>query len=170
MKQYVNLQVFRDLRKVRFYTFQKETADETETALFFNKMKAVNGVADELNRLVQWIIEIGNNHGALLELFRFEDEAHALPPPPKGQRKLGITQIENNDLRLYCVWISESIVILANGGIKKSATVQETPDLLPHFRFAKTMGKQINQLITEKAFQYKGKEILDIDNIDLLIS
>ena len=49
MKQYVNLQVFRDFRKVRFYTFQKETADETETALFFNKMKAVNGVADELN-------------------------------------------------------------------------------------------------------------------------
>ena len=169
MKQYVTLQVFRDFRKVRFYTFQKEMYDETETTLFFNKMKNEVEVADELNKLTQWIVEIGNNYGALSELFRFEDEAHALPPPPRGQRKVGITQIDHNDLRVYCVWISESIVILANGGIKKSATVQETPELMPHFRFAKAMGKQINQFIAEKSFQYQGKDILDIDNIDLLI-
>ena len=169
MKQYVNLQLFREFRKVRFYTFQKEEQNESETAQFFNKMKINEEVVDELNRLTQWIVEIGNNHGALLELFRFEDEAYALPPPPRGQREVGITQIEHNDLRLYCVWISESIVILANGGLKKSATVQETPELMPHFRFAKTMGKQINQLISEKSFQYRGKQILDIDNINLLI-
>ena len=169
MKQYVNLQLFREFRKVRFYTFQKEEQNESETAQFFNKMKTNDEVADELNRLAQWIVEIGNNHGALLELFRFEDEAHALPPPPRGQRQVGITQIEHNDIRLYCVWISEAIVILANGGLKKSATVQEMPELMPHFRFAKTLGKQINQLISEKSFQYQGKQILNIDNIDLLI-
>ena len=169
MKQYVNLQLFREFKKVRFYTFQKEEQKESETAQFFNKMKTNEEVVDELNRLAQWIVEIGNNHGALLELFRFEDEAYALPPPPRGQREVGITQIEHNDLRLYCVWISESIVILANGGLKKSATVQGTPELMPHFRFAKTMGKQINQLISEKSFQYRGKQILDIDNINLLI-
>jgi hypothetical protein len=169
VKQYVNLQVFRDFRKVRFYTFQIEDENESETAKFFNKMKNIQDIEADLNRLAQWIVEIGQNHGALLELFRFEEEAHALPPPPKGQRRVGITQIENNDLRLYCVWISESIVILANGGIKKSATVQGTPELMPHFRLAKTLGRQINQLITEGAFQYKGKEILGSENIDLLI-
>ena len=167
MKQYVNLRVFRDFRKVRFYTFHIEDCEQSEATLFFNKMKSNSEVADDLNKLAQWIVEIGNNHGALLELFRFEEEAHALPPPPRGQRKVGITQIENNDLRLYCVWISESIVILANGGIKKSATVQGTPDLMPHFRFAKTMGKQINQLISQKEFNHRGKEILNIDNLDL---
>ena len=169
MKQYVNLQVFRDFRKVRFYTFQIEDSDKSETDKFFNKLKTDMSVSDDLNRLVQWIVEIGSYHSALIELFRFEEEAHALPPPPKGQRQLGITQIENNDLRLYCIWISESIVILANGGIKKSATTQGTPELIPHFRFAKTMGKQINQLISEGNFNFQGKEILDIDNIDLLI-
>ena len=161
--------MFRDFRKVRFYAFQIEGSDKSETDKFFTKMKGDISVSDDLNRLVQWIVEIGSNHSALIELFRFEEEAHALPPPPKGQRKVGITQIENNDLRLYCVWISESIVILANGGIKKSATTQGTPDLIPHFRFAKTMGRQINQLITEGIFRFQGKEILDIDNIDLLI-
>ena len=169
MKQYVNLRVFRDFRRVRFYTFHVENCEYSETASFFNRMKSDDEVADELNKLVQWIVEIGNNHGALLELFRFEDEAHALPPPPRGQRKVGITQIENNNLRLYCVWISDSIVILANGGIKKSATVQGTPDLVPHFRFAKAMGKQINQLISQKEFNHRGKDILDIDNLDLTI-
>ncbi len=169
MKQYVTLQLFRDFRKVRFYTFRLEGSDFNETEKFFSKMKNEQAHSDELNRLAQWIVEIGNNHGALIELFRFEDEAHALPPPPSGQRLAGIVQIRNNDLRLYCVWISESIVILANGGVKKSATVQGTPDLLPHFRFAKTMGRQINQLITEGHFLFYGKEILDIDNIDILI-
>ena len=169
MKQYVNLRVFRDFRKVRFYTFHVENCEYSETTAFFNKMKTHDEVADDLNKLVQWIVEIGNNHGALLELFRFEEEAHALPPPPRGQRKVGITQIENNDLRLYCVWISESIVILANGSIKKSATVQGTPDLVPHFRFAKAMGKQINQLISQKEFNHRGKDILDRDNLDLTI-
>lgn len=169
MKQYVNLQVFRDFRKVRFYTFHLDNETVSETAKFFNKMKNINEVSDDLNQLAQWFVEIGQNHGALLELFRFEEEAHALPPPPRGQRKVGITQIDNNDLRLYCVWISESCVILANGGIKKSAKVQGTPELMPHFRFAKTMGRQINQLITEGSFQFTGKDILDIENIDLLI-
>ena len=169
MKQYVNLQVFKDFRKVRFYTFQTEDSDKSETDKFFTKMKEDVSVSDDLNCLVQWVMEIGNNHSALIELFRFEEEAHALPPPPKGQRKVGITQIENNDLRLYCIWISESIVILANGGIKKSAKTQGTPELIPHFRFAKTMGRQINQLISEGIFRFQGKEILDIDNIDILI-
>jgi hypothetical protein len=133
-------------------------------------LKINESVSDDLNRVAQWIVEIGQNHGALIELFRFEEEAYALPPPPKGQRKLGITQIEYNDIRLYCVWISESIVILANGGIKKSATTQGTPELMPHFRFAKSMGRQINQLITEGSFKFSGKEIFDADYLDLFIS
>ena len=169
MKQYVTLQVFRDYRKVRYYTFQKEDAPESEIQKFFDAMKTDHKVANDLNKLAQWIVEIGQNHGALFELFRFEEEAHALPPPPIGQRKVGITQIENNDLRLYCVWISENIVILANGGLKESATVQGSPYLLPHFRFAKAMGKQINQLISQKEFNHIGKEILDINNLDLTI-
>lgn len=31
------------------------------------------------------------------------------------------------------------------------------------------MGKQINQLIIEGNFRFEGKEILDIENIDILI-
>jgi hypothetical protein len=169
VKQYVDLQVFRDFKKVRFYTFKLENETESETTKFFNRLKNVEIVTQDLNRLATWIVEIGQNHGAFLELFRFEDEAYALPPPPKGQRMVGLSHIENNDLRLYCVWISESIVILANGGIKKSMKVQDTPELMPHFRFAKSMGRQINQLITEGTFKYKGKEILESDDLNLLI-
>jgi hypothetical protein len=169
VKQYVDLHVFRDFKKVRFYTFKLENETESETSKFFNKLKNVEIVTQDLDKLATWIVEIGQNHGALLELFRFEDEAYALPPPPKGQRKVGLSHIENNDLRLYCVWISESIVILANGGLKKSMKVQDSPELMPHFRFAKTMGRQINQLITEGTFKYRGKEILESDNLELLI-
>lgn len=169
MKQYVNLRLFRDYRKVRYYTFHIEEQEESETSKFFNKLKPQTEYADELNELANWLFEIGNKYGALPFLFRFEDEAVALPPNPRAQRRVLVEKIEKNNLRLYCIWISEEIVILANGGVKLSAVVQDSIELMPHLRFAKNMGKHINRLITNGEFQFLGKEIFDIDNIDLTI-
>jgi hypothetical protein len=119
-----------------------------------------------LNRI---IITIGERTGAIIDLFRPEDEAVALPPKPNVRlnRILQIREIHYNSLRLYCIWISEEIVILANGGIKTAQKTQDLPDLMPHFRFIKSMGKQINKLIIENSFTFEGKEIFDLDNIDL---
>jgi disulfide oxidoreductase YuzD len=169
VKQYVNLRLFRDYKKVRYYTFHIEEQEESETLKFFNKLKTQSDYANELNELANWLFEIGNKYGALPFLFRFEDEAVALPPNFQGQRRVFIEKIEKNNLRLYCIWISEEIVILANGGVKLSAVVQDSIELMPHLRFAKAMGKQINRLIVEGNFRFMGKEIFEIDNIDLTI-
>ena len=169
MKQYVNLRLFRDYRKVRYYTFQIEDHEESETLKFFSKIKALSEYTDELNELADWLFKIGNNYGALPFLFRFEDEAGALPPNFRSQRRIKIEKIEQNDLRLYCIWISEEIVILANGGIKLSVVAQDSAELMPHLRFVKTMGKQINRLIADGDFRFMGKEIFNIENIDLTI-
>lgn len=114
------------------------------------------------------MVEIGNEYGALPFLFRFEDEASPLPPEPMAQRRVKIKEIKLNSLRLYCIWISEDIVILANGDLKTSRVAQESP-VKPYFNFAKNMGKQINRLIVDGSFKFKGKEILDFENIDLTI-
>jgi hypothetical protein len=169
VKQYVNLQLFRKYKKVCYYTFHVEGHKESETLKFFSKIKALPEYTNELNELADWLFNIGNTYGALPFLFRFEDEAGALPPNFKSQRRIKIEKIEQNDLRLYCIWISEEIVILANGGIKLSLVAQDSAELMPHLRFVKTMGKQINRLIADGDFRFMGKEIFNIENIDLTI-
>jgi hypothetical protein len=169
MKQYVNLQVFKSFRKVRYYTFQIEGHAQNETDKFFSKLEFVEPITDDLNRLNRLILTIGEKTGAIIDLFRPEDEAVALPPKPSFRinKILQIREIQHNSLRLYCIWISEEIVILANGGIKTSQKTEDSPDLMPHFRFIKRMGKQINRLIIENSFAFEGKEIFDLENLDL---
>jgi hypothetical protein len=168
VKKYVNLQVFRNYPKVCFYTFHIEDDADSETLKFFKKFKTQPSHTDELNELANWLVEIGCEYGALPFLFRFEDEAVALPPNFHAQKRIKVQKIEQNNLRLYCIWISEEIVILANGGIKTTKTAQESP-VMPHLRFAKNMGKQINRLISEGLFNFEGKDIFDIKKIDLTI-
>ncbi len=169
MKQYVTLQVFKTFKKVRYYTFQIEGHEQNETDKFFSKLEFVETVADDLFRLNRLIITIGDRTGAIIDLFRPEDEAVALPPKPhfRLHNILQVREIEHNSLRLYCIWISEEIVILSNGGVKKSQKTEDSPDLMPHFRFIKSMGKQINRHIAEKSFTFEGKDIFDLDDIDL---
>ena len=72
-----------------------------------------------------------------------------------------------NNLRLYCVCVSEQIVILANGGIKTSQKVQDSSEVLQHFRFANAMSKQISELIKDGDFVFRGKNIININEIEL---
>ena len=48
--------------------------------------------------------------------FEMDDSVHALP-------------IESGKLRLYCLRLSEQIVILGNGGVKTTSTYEEDPRL-----------------------------------------
>lgn len=68
--------------------------------------------------------KIGDEMGALEDFFRFENSAQALPP-------LGTYKVENISvnygnfpLRLYCLRISGSLLVLFNGGEKTSASAQ----------------------------------------------
>jgi hypothetical protein len=82
MKQYVKLQVFKSFRKVRYYTFQIEGHEQNETDKFFSKLEFIEPITDDLNRLNRLILTIGERTGAIMDLFRPEDEAVALPPKP----------------------------------------------------------------------------------------
>ncbi|MEO0041796.1 MAG: hypothetical protein RL329_1244 [Bacteroidota bacterium] len=78
-----------------------------------------------------------------------------------------VKEVIVNGLRLYCIPISEQIVILTNGGIKTAQQVQNAPNVLAHFRFANAMAKQVDQLIREGDFKFTGKNILHHNEIEL---
>lgn len=78
--------------------------------------------------------------GALERFFRPEgkmnDNVHAIP-------------IEGGKLRLYCLRISEQIVILGNGGFKNTKSYQEDPKLYGYVldlqRFEKILKENIDK-------------------------
>lgn len=121
------LQIFDDEEKLcTFYTVKWDDAKLSETDKFFLRFKEDSKLKTSLQELASFIeVVIGNEYGALPEFFKFENKAQGLPP--KG--KFGVGEItinySNFPLRLYCLRISNSLVVLFNGAEKTSNSAQE---------------------------------------------
>lgn len=142
-----------------------EGREHSETDAFFTRFENELALATDLNLLVAWIQEIGQNRGAKSRYFRFENAAVALPPPARIMAELGNSYCL---FRLYCIRLSDEIVILANGGRKTSQTVDNSPELMTHFRFANKMAQQLIELIQSGELVLEGKQIMNVEMIELL--
>lgn len=112
-------------KQCAFYTVRWEDAELSETDKFFVKYESDSKFERNVQELATFISrKIGEEMGALEDFFRFENAAQALPP--SGTYKVGDLCINygNFPLRLYCLRISESLVVLFNGGEKTSETAQ----------------------------------------------
>lgn len=165
MKNFVTIQLFKAFHKVNYYTFLVEGRTQSETDSFFSRFEQDTQLANDVNLLVTWMTEIGQRRGASQRYFRFENDANALPPPARIMAELGDDYCR---LRLYCIRLSDEVVILANGGLKIGRTVQDSPDLMTKFRFANKMASQLNELIQSGELIMDGKEIVGIEGIDLI--
>lgn len=120
------LEIFDDQGQVcSFYTVRWENAELSETDKFFEKYENNNTLQRPLQELAKLIFEkIGDEMGALEYFFRFENAAYALPP--SGTYKVEDIDINfgNFPLRLYCLRISETLVVLFNGGEKTADSAQ----------------------------------------------
>lgn len=165
MNKFVTIRLFKTFKQVTYYTFLIEGREQTETDAFFTHFENDPLLANDLNLLVTWIQEIGQNRGAKSRYFRFENDASALPPPARIMAELGSSYCQ---FRLYCIRLSDEIVILASGGRKTSQTVQNSPSLMAHFRFANRMAQQLIELIQAGELVLDGKQIVNLDMIELL--
>ena len=161
---FVTIKSFREFEKVAYYTFQIEGDVETETEKFFERFENDAEFDEDLQNIAKWMIEIGDKRGAKPQFFRFEGSAEALPPPAMYLAEL---EMPSNDLRLYCIRLSEEIVILANGGIKTAQKVQDSPDLQAKFRFVGQIALRITEMIKDKSFRFSGKTIFDLDKLEI---
>ena len=120
------LEIFDDEGKTcSFYTVRWEDAALSETDKFFVKYENDSHFQRPLQELAKFISKkIGDEMGALEDFFRFENTAQALPP--SGTYKVENIYINygNFPLRLYCLRISENLVVLFNGGEKTADTAQ----------------------------------------------
>lgn len=136
-----------------FYTVSWILDDDKalpETDKFFDRYAVPGHPLEETAlQLFRLITEsIGNRYGAIDDFFdRRINKAQELPPKPKRRveeiKDLGI----NFPLRLFCYRITRQIVVLFNGGIKESATTQDSSDLSMKFYEAQTFAKKIEDAL-----------------------
>ncbi len=160
MPQFATIEEFYTYKKVIYYSIRVEEDELMETEKFYQRFMENQEYKEEFIDLITWIEHIGENEGAIPELFRDEDDAQALPPEYRQiERRAKVRKI-GYSLRLYCLRISESIVILLNGGIKESQKVQDSPDLIGKFRFANKISKVVTEKLIRKELLVGEKKLI----------
>ena len=139
VKKKTTVELLNESEKVALYSisFEKDGTTEFEKFVAEFEMNATfNRDYQRIIAALQAILRIG----ALERFFRPEgsrnDSVQALP-------------IESGKLRLYCLRLSDQVVILGNGGVKNTRTYEEDPKLYGYVldlqRFEKILGENIEK-------------------------
>lgn len=158
MNRIILIKEFKRFKKVTFYTLRYEESNISETDKFLDRFMNNTDFKEDFDDILNYIEEIGER-GAEAKYFRFEGKAEALPP-----------KWSQNKLRLYCIRLTDNIVILANGGIKSSQTAQDSKDLSMKFHFANKAAKELTECIMTGQIKINHeKRILEGEELELYI-
>lgn len=151
MKNFV-LEIFDDeFERVTYYTVRWDGAEETETNKFVLRFANSEDFRPFYQQIAALLVDIGTRKGARKHYFsRHEDAATALPP--KGTFEVNGIEINfhENPLRLYCIRLNDSMVVLFNGGLKTAQTAQASEDLARKFRDAQHFARMIWEGVLDK--------------------
>lgn len=158
--------------KCTFYTVKYDDADKNETDLFFEKYNAMAAYKEANQELLSFILlAIGNDHGAIDELFnRAENEVKGLPVQGKATVDEITYHYPDFPLRIYVLKITNNIVILFNGGIKDGSTNQNS-SLHLEWRAACEFAKRIDEAIRDGSIivDEKNRKLTNYDGSDEII-
>ncbi len=140
------LEIWEDsFEQVTFYTVRWESSQESETDKFFSRfLQGKEEFREDFHELVALIEDIGNRKSAKPHYFsRQVATISELPPKMKVKIEELTLNLTSNRLRLFCLRVSDHIVILFNGGVKTSQKTQDSPDLASKLRDAWDFAKVI---------------------------
>lgn len=119
MTQRYTIELVEEHDAVNFYSIHLEDEELAELERFFEKFPLESPFDEDIDTIIAWLDKIGES-GALERYFRHEgrfgDGVSAIP-------------IDAGQLRLYCIRLSEKILIFGNGGVKDTPTWQESETL-----------------------------------------
>lgn len=137
-------------RRCTFYTVRWEDSIPNETDKFFVKYENDARFERAIQELAVFLTKkIGDELGALEDFFRFENDAHALPPSGKHEVEELAINFANFPLRLYCLRISETLVVLFNGNEKTSQNAQDGKTSMA-FHEANQFAKKIREALNDE--------------------
>jgi hypothetical protein len=109
------LKLVNDAQNCTMYTIQFTAETESEFERFYTKFKDNSVYNEDFERLLNILGRIAD-FGALERYFR---------PEGKMNDRVCALPVVRSKLRLYCLRLSDKILILGNGGVKNTRTYNE---------------------------------------------
>ena len=151
MKQEYSIELLEEHEKVNFYSIKMVGEELTEMEAFFEKFPIGCDYDDEIDVIISWLDQIAER-GALERYFR---------PEGKYGDGVGVIPIDvGNKLRLYCLRLSDKILVFGNGGVKDSKSWQESESLAPYVRLLIDTSRFISSRIKNGTLVLVDKEIV----------
>ncbi len=153
----VELLMVNNSESCTMYTIQFMSDDMSEFEKFISKFRADAELNPDFQAIMRFIEQILSN-GALERYFRREgkmaDSVVALP-------------VLKSKLRLYCLRLSDKILILGNGGVKNSRTYQEDDTLKGYVIDLQKFERLLKQEVRSGNIEITEKEIITDKNFEL---
>lgn len=150
MTQRYYLELIEEHEAVNYYSVHLDAEELSELERFFEKFPEGSEYDEEIDTIIAWLDKIGEN-GALERYFRNEgrygDGVSAIP-------------IETNNLRLYCIRLSDKILIFGNGGVKDSKTWEESATLSEYVETLIDTSRYIVSRLNDGSLYIIDKELI----------
>lgn len=135
---------------VNFYSIHLSEEELSELERFFEKFPEGFPFDEDVDTIIAWLDKIGET-GALERYFRYEgkygDGVSAIP-------------IETSNLRLYCIRLSDRILIFGNGGVKNCAAWQDSDTLAEYVEMLVDTSRFITSCLANGTLYMVDKEII----------
>lgn len=145
-----DIRLIEEHEAVNFYSIMLEGEELTELEKFFDKFPVGCEYDEEMDVIVAWLDRIGEN-GALERYFR-----------PEGKYGDGVSAIpiESGKLRLYCLRLSDKILIFGNGDAKDTKSWQESETLSAYVQLLMDTSRFIASRVRDGKLLLVDKEIV----------
>ena len=151
MKQEYSIELLEEYENVNFYSIRMAGEELAELDAFFEKFPEGCEYDNEINVIISWLDQIAER-GALERYFRSEGNY--------GDG-VGVIPIDvGNKLRLYCLRLSDKILVFGNGGVKDARTWQESETLAPYVKLLVDTSRFISSRIKDGTMVLVDKEIV----------
>jgi hypothetical protein len=151
VEQKYSIELLEEYEKVNFYSIRLAGEELTELEAFFEKFPEGCEYDDDIDVIISWIDKIAER-GALERYFR-----------PEGNYGdgVGVIPIEvGNKIRLYCLRLSDKILVFGNGGVKDSKSWQESETSAPYVKLLIDTSRFISSRIKDGSILLVDKEIM----------
>ena len=141
-------------REVEYYSVRLGEKPITEFELFDAKDFPRH---DEELQIIYNVIDQMRWRGARQFFFKQEGPANALP---RVNQEIIDANNEDFGLRLYCIRLTDNLVVLLNGEIKTKINPIDCPNVRIHFRNALKIAQKLDKALFDKEVNYQETDCL----------
>lgn len=151
MIQKYNIELLEEYDNINFYSIHLEGEELTELERFFEKFPEGCPYDEEVDIVLSWMDKIAER-GALERYFR---------PEGRYGDGVGVIPIDlGNKIRLYCLRLSDKILIFGNGDVKDARSWEESKSLAPYVELLMDTSRFISSRIKNGTVLLVDKEII----------